>query len=105
MFLKRPQPGCGREDTLVTFKLLDATGNIIAVANQKGTWHAWDGISDPQRLDLTFGPAAITMPGTGTGDRPRPDATTFATLAIALSGIGLVGLATAAALRKQTTTP
>lgn len=60
------EPGCGVEGSVVTFKLLDARGNVVAVANQTGVWHAWDGISDPQRLDLTFGPATIiTMPGTG----------------------------------------
>jgi len=105
VFSAEQQAGCGVEGSIITFKLLDAQGNVIGVANQTADWHAWDGISDPQRLDLTFGPGTvITMPGTGTGDGLRRDASAFAALAIALSGIGLVGVATAAALRKKTPT-
>jgi hypothetical protein len=88
---------------MVTFRLLDAQGNLIGVDNQTVVWHAWDGVSASQQLNLTFGPATtIAMPGIGDG--PPGDATTFATLAIALSGIGLAGVATAAALRKKTPT-
>jgi hypothetical protein len=104
------QAGCGTEGAQVTFKLLDAQGNVIAVANEKATWHAWDAVFEHiQRLDLTFGPAAvITMPGTGMGDALRSATSAFATLVVALSGIGLVGVATGAALdlmlRRQATT-
>ena len=38
----------------IAFKPLDAQGNAVAVANEKGVWHAWDGVSDPQKLNLTF---------------------------------------------------
>ena len=110
VYSSEQQAGCGTEGAQVTFKLLDAQGNVIAVANEKATWHAWDAVFEHiQRLDLTFGPAAvITMPGTGMGDALRSATSAFATLVVALSGIGLVGVATGAALdlmlRRQATT-
>ncbi len=95
------QAGCGLEGSLVTFKLLDAQGNVVAVANEKGTWHAWDGVSDPQRLDLTFGPATvITMPGTGTGDGSRHAGSAWALLGF----VGLAGAVLGLALRKRAMT-
>jgi hypothetical protein len=68
------EAGCGVEGSRVTFELVDAEGNVVAVAEEKGVWHAWDGISF-QWFNLTFGPAGvITMPGTGTGDESNAGA-------------------------------
>jgi hypothetical protein len=58
------EAGCGVEGSQIRFKLLDSQGNFIAVADQTVTWHAWDGVSYPQRLDLTFS----SLPNTGTGE-------------------------------------
>jgi len=97
------QAGCGVEGSQVTFKLLDAQGNVIAVARETGTWHAWDGVSDLQHLDLTFGPAGvITMPGTGDG--PPRDANGFGALAIAFSGVGVAAVAMGAVMRRRAST-
>ena len=60
--------GCGVEGAPITFKFLDAQGNVVAVANETGTWHAWDGVSGPQQLNLTFGSSSgAGLPNTGTG--------------------------------------
>jgi len=96
------QAGCGVEGSQVTFKLLDAQGNVIAVANEKGTWHAWDGVSDPQRLNLTFGPpGGVTMPNTGTGDGPERATAPWGPLALALASLGLTGGIAALAFRRR----
>ena len=92
------EPGCGVEGSQITFKLLDAQGNVIAVANEKATWHAWDGISKPQLLRLTFEPAGgITVGSMGTGGPQRGGWPPQATLALA----GLTALGVGAALRKR----
>jgi len=99
------QPGCGVEGSQITFKVLDAQGNVIAVAKEKGTWHAWDGISSPQQINLTFGPAGgITMPGTGTGDGSDGEGSAWARLSMLLGFVGLAGAATGFALRKRALT-
>lgn len=98
------EPGCGVEGAEVTFKLLDAQGNVVAVAKEKGTWHAWDGMSDPQLLNLTFEPAGgITMPGTGTGDEAGR-AASWGHLAVALASVGMAGGIAAAAFRRRAMT-
>jgi len=104
VYSSEQQAGCGTEGAQVTFKLLDAQGGVIAVANEKGTWHAWDGVSAPQQLILTFGPAGgITMPGTGTGDVSPGEASVWGWLTLLLA---LGGLASAAglALRRRAMT-
>jgi len=99
------QAGCGVEGSQVTFKLLDAQGNVIAVANEKATWHAWDGISEPQQLNLTFGPAGvITTPNTGTGDGPARATAPWGPLALALASLGLTGGIAALAFRRRAMT-
>jgi hypothetical protein len=96
------QAGCGVEGAQVSFKLLDAQGNVIAVARETGTWHAWDGVSAPQQLNLTFGPPGfITMPGTGTGGGPQRAAAPWGPLALALASLGLAGGIAALALRRR----
>jgi len=105
VYSSEQQPGCGVEGSQVTFKLLDAQGNVIAVANERATWHAWDGVSDPQQINLTFGPATvITMPGTGTGDGPRGEGSAWAGLSVLLGFVGLASAATGFALRKRAMT-
>jgi hypothetical protein len=105
VYSNEQEPGCGVEGSQVTFKLLDAQGNVIAVANERGTWHAWDGVSDVQRLDLTFGPAGgVTMPGTGTGHGPERAAALSGRLALALAALGLAGGTAALAFRRRAMT-
>jgi hypothetical protein len=105
VYSNEQQAGCGVEGSQITFKLLDAQGNVIAVANEKATWHAWDGISEPQQLNLTFGPAGgITTPNTGTGGGPERAAAPWGHLALALASLGLTGGIAALAFRRRAMT-
>jgi hypothetical protein len=105
VYSNEQQAGCGSEGAHVIFKLLDAQGNVIAVANETATWHAWDGVSDPQQLNLTFGPAGvITTPNTGTGDGPEQATAPWGHLALALASLGLTGGVAALALRRRAMT-
>jgi hypothetical protein len=103
VYSNEQEPGCGVEGSQIAFKLLDAQGNVIAVANEKATWHAWDGVSEPQQLNLTFGPAArITM--LSTGDGPAQATAPWGPLALALASLGLAGGIAALALRRRSIT-
>lgn len=105
VYSNEQEAGCGVEGSQVTFKLLDAQGNVVAVANEKGTWHAWDGLSDPQQVNLTFGPAGgIAMPNTGTGDGPDGEGSVWSGLSVLLGFASLTGAATGLALRRRATT-
>ena len=94
------RPGCGVEGAQVTFKLLDADGNVVAVAAETGTWHAWD-VTAPtmEHLDLTMAPASgIRLGSMGTGDASGGNGwPAAAVLALA----GLTALGAGAALRKR----
>ncbi len=103
VYSNEQEPGCGVEGSQITFKALDAQGNVIAVANEKATWHAWDGVSDVQHLDLTFGPAGgITVPNTGTGDGPGSGGNPWLRLSIGLALAGLASGICGLALRRRT---
>lgn len=97
------QASCGTGGNSVTFKLLDAQGNVVAVANQTGVWHAWDGVSAPQQLNLTFAPvggSGASLPNTGDGS---PEASLLTGLALLLGSLGLVGTAFGLAFRRRAT--
>jgi hypothetical protein len=100
VYSNEQQAGCGVEGAQVTFKLLDAQGNVIAVAQEKGIWHVFDGVEGFQELDLTMIPVGgITLGNVGSG----PDTTTDKTpwVGVALAALGLSGIAAGAALRKR----
>jgi MYXO-CTERM domain-containing protein len=105
VFSDEQQAGCGTEGAQVTFKLVDAQGKVIAIANQTGVWHAWDGVSDPQQLNLTFGPVGgIKLGNTGTGDASGDEGSASGRLSTLLGFVGLTGAALGFALRRRTTT-
>jgi len=105
VYSSQQQPGCGVEGAQVTFNLLDAQGNVIAAAKEKGVWHAWDGMSDPQKLNLTFGPVGgIKLGNTGTGDASGEEGSAWGRLSTLLGFVGLTGAALGFALRRRTTT-
>jgi len=95
-------PGCGTEGAEVTFKLLDAEGSVIAIANEKGVWHVWDDVLEPyERLNLTFGPAGgIKIGNVGTGESQH-SGTLWRELSLVLAAVGLGGIAAGVALRKR----
>jgi hypothetical protein len=96
------QPGCGTEGGQVTFKVLDAQGNVIAVANETGTWHAWDGINEPPPLNLTFPTPARgpSIPNVGTGDASESSSGS-ADLRVVLGSVGVAAIACGLALRRR----
>jgi len=105
VYSNEQEPGCGVEGSQISFKLLAAQGNVIGVANQTATWHPWDGISDPQQINLTFGPpGGITMPGTGTGDGSDGEGTFWGGLSVLLAFAGLASAAAGLALRRRALT-
>lgn len=105
VFSALQKAGCGVEGSQITFKLLDAQGNIIGVANQTGVWHAWDGVSLPQKIDLTFVPVGgIRVGNTGTGDASDGEGNAWGRLSILLGFVGLTGAALGLALRRQAMT-
>ena len=97
--------GCGYEGAPITFKLVDAQGNILATAGQKGVWHAWDGTPATfESLNLTLvTPSGIRVGSVGTGDSRESGGTRAGVVALGLALAGLATLATGATLRKRTT--
>jgi hypothetical protein len=93
-------PGCGIEGAAVSFKLYNKM-QIIAVAKETGVWHAWDGASTLQQLDLTMVPI-VKLSNVGDGGSQRNDDALWAEIPLGLSLVGLVGIATAVALRRRT---
>lgn len=103
VYAAQQQAGCGVEGAEITFKLLDAQGNVIAVAREKGTWHAWDGSSPPQQLNLTMVPVGtpeVTV--VSVGDAPAQSGKgQLRSVWMALAALGLAGVATGAELRRR----
>jgi len=101
VFSSQQESGCGIEGAQVSFKLLDAQGNVIAVANEKGIWHAWDG-HQAQQLNLTFGPVGgIRVGNIGTGDGSDGEGSAWGRLSILLGFVGVAGAALGLALRRR----
>jgi hypothetical protein len=99
-------PGCGTEGAQITFKLLDAQGNVIAVAQEKGIWHAWDGVAASQQLNLTMAPVggpSIKIGNVGAGGSQQ-SGTLWREMSLVLAALGLGGVAAGAALRRRTAT-
>jgi len=93
--------GCGMEGSEVTFKLLDMQGSVVAVAKEKGIWHAWDGGWQGQHLNLTMiSVGGITIGSVGTGGS-QGSGTPWRELSLVLAAVGLGGIAAGAALRKR----
>ena len=100
VYSNEQQAGCGVEGAQVMFKLLDAQGNVIAVAQEKGTWHVYDGVEGFQDLDLTMVPVGgITLGNVGSGPGAGTEMAPWVGLAPA--ALGLSGIATGAMLRKR----
>ena len=94
-------PGCGVEGAAVSFKLYNKM-QIIAVAKEMGVWHAWDGTSTLQNLDLTMEPVStIKIGDTGDGSSRRSDAAPWAELSLGLFIAGVMGIAAAVVLRRR----
>ena len=99
------QPGCGVEGAELTFKLMDAQNNVIAVAREKGVWHAWGGVSPPQQLNLTLVAVAapkVTLVSVGDASWQGGEGRWWIA-SVALAAFGLAGIAVGAALRRRAT--
>lgn len=101
VYSSQQQAGCGVEGSEITFKFVDAQGNVVATANEKGVWHAWDGTPPPQQLNLTFAPTrGIKLGNVGDGTSQTSDSDPSGLPIITLFALGLIGLATGATLRR-----
>jgi hypothetical protein len=99
------QPGCGTEGAEVTFKLADTRDNILGVAREKGIWRAWGEGNVGLELNLTMDPVSgIGLANVGDGGSQHRDVALWVELSLGLSALGLLGVATAAALRRRGTT-
>ena len=97
------RPGCGVEGAPITFKLLDPKDNVVSVANETGTWHAWDGDqSSYQELALTFTPSTPVRVG-NVGDGPDSGASPWLWPSLATASIGVAACAVGLALRRRAT--
>lgn len=99
------QPGCGVEGAEITFKLLDAQGNVLGVAREKGIWRSWRGPEDARSVQLTFGAgngggATIRVGRVGTGG-PASAGFPWGEAAVALAVAGFAATAAAVALRRR----
>jgi len=104
VYSQEQKPGCGTEGVEITFKLVDFSGSVIAIAAEKGAWYAWGGTNEVQRLDLTMVPvggAGITVGSVGTGDGPERATAPWGPLALALASLGLTGGIAALAFRRR----
>lgn len=105
VFSAQQRAGCGVEGSEIAFKVLDAQGKVVAVAKEKGIWHAWDGRSGPQQLNLTMVPvggggATIKIGNVGTGGS-RSSNPPWLCAAAALTAAGLAATAAGVALRRR----
>ncbi len=104
--LSNQQAGCGTEGASISFKMLDAQRNVIATANEVGVWHAANGISNPQQLNLTFtsvGGGGVFIPNVGSGGVSGGTAG-LTGLALLLGSLGVIATAFGLALRRHATT-
>ena len=102
VFSDQQQAGCGYEGAPITYKLLDPNGNVIAVAREKGVWHAWDGMLPSQQLNPTFSSGGgIKLGNVGTGGSEESGTCVWTSLSLLLASLGLGGIAAGAALRRR----
>ncbi len=95
--------GCGVEGAQVSFKLLDEHHSVLAVAVEKGFWHAWDGTPATfESLNLTMVPPGdIRVGSVGTGDSQESGGAPAGVVAVGLALAGLATLAAGATLRTR----
>jgi len=107
VYSSEQEPGCGTEGAQITFKLLDAEGNVTTslvpvIAENRALWHAWDGISPPQAVNLMMAPAGgIKIGNVGTGESQRNGTALWKEMALVLAAMGLGGVAVGSALRRR----
>jgi len=104
VFSNQQQGGCGREGAQITFKLLDAQGRVLAVADQTAAWHAYPESPPNPFLPLTFSPPASIHVG-NVGDGPDDGDSPWARLSLALAVLGLASSIGGFALRRRLRPP
>jgi hypothetical protein len=109
VYSNEQRPGCGVEGDQVILNLVwrggegdVSSGKTVAVAREKGVWHAWNGT--PPEINLTMDPVGIQLASVGDGASRDRGASAWAELSVGLSAFGLVGIAIAAAMRRKAAT-
>lgn len=101
VYSSEQRAGCGYEGAPITFRLVDGQGNVLATAEEKGVWHAWDGTdATAEQLNLTLvTPRGIRIGSMGTGGSDARSTPSDAVLGLALAGVA--ALATGVVLRRR----
>ena len=99
------QAGCGVEGSEVVFKVVWRgqegyvnVGRVVAVAREKGIWHAWDGT--PPDLNLTMVPPEVTVVSVGDAPSQGTDGR-WAAVSMLAAAVGLAVIAAGVALRRR----
>lgn len=102
VFSNEQQAGCGTEGAQVAFKLLDAQGRVVSVADETAAWHSYPESIPSAFLTLTFSPATSIRVG-NVGDGPGSGGNPWLRLPVGLALLGLASGIGGFALRRRTT--
>ena len=107
VYSNEQRPGCGVEGSQVVLKLVwnplegnANNGEIVAVAKERATWHAWGQGNTGQELNLTMDPVTKIQVG-NVGEGPSRSEVPWVNWVVVLAVAGLLGVSMTATLRRR----